>query len=118
MSHISRLEIKITDVESLKKACSALGYEFLKDKKQFQWYNGKSECEHVIRVPGAKYEIGLKDEELLFDPYSPGGLTEDIPGKIKQAYGAEQVKKEARKKNYRIQEKTNKNGTIQLTLFA
>ena len=117
MSHISKIEIQINDIESLEKACSQLGYEFLKNQTHFKWYQGKSECDHAIRVPGAKYEIGLKDEELLFDPYPPGGLTEDIPGKIKQAYGAERVKKEAKKKNYRVHEKPTQNG-IQLTLTA
>lgn len=117
MSHISKIEIQIKDIEVLKKACQRLGYTFVENKKSFVRYAGTTQCDHVIQVPGAKYEIGLSGSELLYDDFRTGGLTGNIPGKIKQAYASEQVKKEAKKKNYRIQEKHTQNG-IKITLAA
>ncbi len=117
MSHISKIEIKIHDINTLKKACQRLGFNFLENKKCFVRYKGTSECDHAIQVPGAKYEVGLRGPELLFDDYYQGGLTGNIPGRIKQAYAVERVKQEANTRKMRIVEKPTKNG-IQLTLSA
>ncbi len=117
MSHISKIEVQITDIQALKKACQRLGFSFLENKNTFVWYSGTSVCDHAIQVPGAKYEIGLKGTELLFDDYSSGGLNNNIPGKIKQAYAVERVKHEANTRKMRIVEKPTQSG-IQLTLSA
>ncbi len=117
MSHISKIEIKITDLEALRKACQRLGFSFLENKKSFVRYNGTSECDHAIQVPGARYEVGLRGPELLFDDYYQGGLNNNIPGRIKQAYAVERVKQEANTRKMRIIEKPTKNG-IQLILSA
>ncbi len=117
MSHISKIEVQITDLEALRKACQRLGFSFLENKNTFARYNGTSVCDHAIQVPGARYEIGLKGTELLFDDYYQGGLTGNIPGQIKQAYAVERVRQEANTRKMRIVEKPTKNG-IQLTLSA
>lgn len=115
MSHISKIEIQIKDVMTLKKACQRLGFTFMENKRHFVMYQGTSECDHAIQVPGARYEIGLSGTELLFDDYHKGGLTGNIPGKIKQAYAVERVKQEAKARKYRVHEKSTENG-IQLIL--
>ena len=117
MSHISKIEIQIKDIGALKKACERLGFTFLENKKTFVRYNGSSECDHTIQVPGARYEIGLSGTELLFDDYYRGGLNNNIPGKIKQAYAVERVKQEAKTRKMRVIEKPTQNG-VQLTLSA
>ena len=117
MSHISKIEVQIQDICTLKKACERLGFTFQENKKTFVRYNGTSECDHAIQVPGARYEIGLRGTELLFDDYHKGGLTGNIPGKIKQAYAIERVRQEAQTRKMRVIEKPTQNG-IQLTLHA
>lgn len=117
MSHISKIEIKIQDIDTLKKACDRLGFSFRENQNCFLRYNGSSDCDHAIQVPGARYEIGLKGTELLFDNYYQGGLNNNIPGKIKQAYAVERVKQEAKTRRLRVIEKTTQTG-IQLTLHA
>jgi hypothetical protein len=137
MSHISKIEIVIHSLADLKDACGKLGYEFVENKKTYKWYGrwvgdtplpegikiediGK--CNHAIRVPGCKYEIGVVRRDshyiLLWDYYSVGGLTEKIgpnAGKLKQAYTVLRVRKEARQKGYRIWEKKMDQG-IRLVL--
>ncbi len=117
MSHISKIEVQITDIQALKKACQRLGFSFLENKKCFVRYKGTSECDHAIQVPDARYEVGLRGPELLFDDYYQGGLNNNIPGRIKQAYAVERVKQEANTRKMRIVEKPTPSG-IQLTLNA
>lgn len=137
MSHISRIELEIRDLQSLKDACKKLGFQFMDGQKRYLWYgkwvgnqplpDGISEedlgkCSHAVRVPEAVYEIGVvkKDNSylLLWDSWIGGGLTKAIgkdAGILKQAYAVESVKKEVRKKGYRLTEKRIKKG-IRLSL--
>lgn len=130
MSHISKIELTIKDLTALKKACKTLGIEFKENQKTYQWY-GKfmydtplpeglkvedlGKCDHAIRVPGSKYEIGvIKQKEgfrLIFDYYGrSGGIIEDTCGgrnlgKIKQQYTLETIKAECFKKKLKVSQK-------------
>lgn len=137
MSHISKIELEIRDLQSLKDACKKLGFQFMEGQKRYQWYgkwvgnqplpDGISEedlgkCDHAIHVPAAAFEIGVVKKGngyiLLWDSWIGGGLQKHI-GKdaevIKQLYAVESVKRESRKKGYRITEKRMKKG-IRLSL--
>jgi len=81
MSHVALVEITITDLDALQKACAACGLEFRKDQKTYRWfgkwvsdYHAKDaaylhginpkdygKCIHAIGVPDNKqaYEIGV-----------------------------------------------------------
>lgn len=123
MSHLSKIELVIHDLASLKEACKTLGIEFCENQKSFIWYSGSGQCDHAIRVPGARYEIGIsqsdKDQyELLWDDYFSGGLVDKLgsnAGKLKQAYAVSKIIKEAHHKKYRIKQQSVENG-IQLVL--
>ena len=124
MSHISKIELEINDLESLKLACDQLGLEFRENQKTFEWYGGRQECEHAIRIPGATYEIGVirksegKGYQLVWDNYHRGGLEQKLggnAGKLKQAYARERIRKEARVKGYRVLEQRLNQG-IRLVL--
>ena len=132
MSHISKIEIVIHSLDDLKDACKKLGYEFVENQTSYKWYGtwvgdtplpegmkiediGK--CDHAIRVPECKYEIGIVRQDnhyiLVWDYYRAGGLTEKIgnnAGRIKQAYTISRVRKEARRKGYRIRERKTNQG--------
>jgi len=127
MSHISKIELVIHSLEDLKDACRQLEFEFMKNQKTFKWYGrwvgdtplpegikieDLGKCDHAIRVPGCEYEVGIVMRGdhyiLLWDYYSVGGLEVKIgpnAGKIKQAYTVARVRKEARRKGYRVLEK-------------
>ena len=74
MSHISKIELEIRDLDSLKTACERLGFQFMKNQKHYRWYgkwvgnqplpDGISEedlgkCTHAIHIPAALFEIGV-----------------------------------------------------------
>lgn len=131
MSHVAKIEIAIKDLDTLKAACRQLGLEFIADQKAFKWYGrhigdyplpegfttaDMGRCDHAVRVPGARYEIGVVHRNgryhLLWDFYSDGGL-ERVLGKgarrLKQAYSVERVRCEARLKGYHVQERKTEN---------
>jgi hypothetical protein len=137
LSHISKIELEIKDLEALKTACQRMGFRFMEDQKTYQWYGrwiGDSplpqgiteeelgKCDHAIQVPGAKYEIGIvrkgKSYILLWDSWVKGGLEKHIgkdAGKLKQIYAVEKIRLEARKKGMKIYESI-KPKSIRLTL--
>lgn len=137
MSHISRIQLEITSLEDLKKACKALGLTFKPDQKTYKWYGrwvGDSplpegieltdlgRCDHAIIVPGCSYEIGVvkRGEKylLLWDSWHRGGLEQKIgkdAGLLKQAYTVERIRSDAKLKRYRVQE-IRKDTSIRLVL--
>ena len=138
MSHLAKIEIEIKDLSALKAACVRLGLEFVCDQKTYAWYgqhvgdypipegftvDDMGKCDHAIRVPGAKYEIGVvkRDKQwlMMWDFWGSGGLERVLgrgAGKLKQAYAASKVVMEARRKGYLVNEQVTKNGGIRITL--
>lgn len=145
MSHIESVSVVITDLNALKAACTRLGVEFLENKKEYNWF-GRSvgdyplpagftaeelgKCEHVIKVPGVRYEVGVvplktgKGYTLLYDFYGRSGHHDgeklrDKFGtgltKLVDAYSIEALKAKARAKGYISSEKVV-NGKTQLVV--
>ena len=132
MSHIAKIEIEIRDLEALKEACKRLGFNFKTNQKYYAWYgikvgndllpeglteNDLGKCTHAIQIPSASFEIGVVEKDnsyqLMWDSWIHGGLQKAIgkdAGILKQAYAVESVKREARKKGYRLTEKKMKHG--------
>lgn len=116
MSHLATIQLEVTDLDSLSKACQQIGLNLIQGKTTFKWFNGDSECQHAIEVPGASYEIGLvlsdNKYELQTDFFDKG--IEKAIGKngklLKQRYAVERTKSEAKRKGYRVIEKQTDNG--------
>ena len=49
MSHISKIELEVKDLGTLRQACTRLGLKILEGKRTFKWY-GQEEgrCDHAI----------------------------------------------------------------------
>jgi len=132
LSHISRIELEIRDLDSLKQACKRLGFQFMENQEHYTWY-GKwvgnqplpdgidekdlGKCTHAIHIPAAVFEIGIVRKgnayTLLWDSWIGGGLQKQIgndAGVLKQAYAIESVKRESKRKGYRLTEKRMKRG--------
>ena len=117
MSHISKIELQVKDLQTLRQACTRLGLNLHEGKETFKWYGQEDErCDHVIRVPGATYEIGVvkagKTYELQCDYWDSviGKAIGQTGGLLKQAYAIEKAKTEARRKGYSIIEKKTDSG--------
>lgn len=133
MSHITTINIKIKDLDSLKEACEELGLVFYENKKTYKWY-GRSvgdyplpegmtvddlgKCDHAIGLKNNKeaYEIGLVkrgDEYIpVWDFWSGGFGLEKAVGKdcinLTDSYSKfaaiRSVKKRARAGGYTFQQ--------------
>lgn len=132
MSHIAKIELEINDLESLKTACKALGFNFIENQTTYRWYGrwvgdtplpeGVSieelgKCTHAIHVPAAVFEVGVVQKgtkySLMWDYWIGGGLEKYIGKnacKLKQAYTLERIRKSARQKGYLIHETRTQTG--------
>ena len=140
MSHVSRIEMQIDNLECLQRACAFLGFTFVKHQRHYKWYgrlvnpektplpDGLTEqdlgkCDHAIRVPDAEYEVGVvqyRGKYILLCDFWDAKLKQRIGengGRLKQAYAVERTKLEARRKNYRVLEQKTPTG-IRLILSA
>lgn len=141
MSHISKLEITILDLESLEKAAKNLGGKLIKNQKSYTWYGqwvgdtpmpegltveDLGKCDHTISFPNARYEVGVVKNKkgqgysLQFDYFSSGGLGRIIGNKgekLKQQYTKEVTKKVAQMKGYKVQE-TEEENKIKLRILV
>ena len=117
MSHISKIELEVNDIPTLKAACQRLGLEFRPGQKSFKWWG--RECkpsDHAIRIHGADYEVGVvkigRAFELQCDWYDANLAKALGPngGLLKQAYAVERTKVEALRKGYRVIEKQTETG--------
>lgn len=117
MSHISTVEGEVKDLECVKTLCKEKGWQFMEGQKTYKWFGefvgdspmpkGMTEadlgkCDHAIKVPGARYEIGLRWNAdkgcytLAFDWWVEGKLAPIIGkdgGKFMQGYGLVKAEK-------------------------
>lgn len=140
MSHVSTIEIEITDLHCLKMACQRLGLEFRENQREYVWYGrlvqpdryplpeGITEkdlgkCHHAIHIPNASYEIGIVQQGtkfiLLADTWDTRlkNAIGEHGGIIKQAYSICKTIQEARRRNYRVIEQKTATG-IRLILSS
>lgn len=139
MSHIVKIETKIKDLVALKLACKSLGFEFVEGQRTYAWFGrwvgdtpmpeglkveDLGKCTHAIRVPGAKYEVGVMSTssgyELRWDYFSSGGLLARLggqkAGRLVQAYAVEKTKREASRRGQVVKTQTLSDGSVKLTL--
>ena len=109
MSHISKMELKINDLQSLIAATKAIGMQFNEGQTKHQYWNGKmSSCDHAISAPGSKHEIGVVREKdgtygLNWDA-SYNDLAKVVgvgASKLKQEYGFAVAAKAAKRDGWR-----------------
>ena len=138
MSHVSHIELKIFDLSAIKRACQRLGFQFVEGQKTYEWYGTLVEpekyplpeglmesdlghCDHAIRIPDARYEIGVLKRNgnyMLLCDFWDTKLKRAIGengGLLKQAYGVEVIKEAVKKKRYYYAEKQVNSG-IELTI--
>lgn len=147
MSHVATVDLHITDLESLKRACAPLGLEFREGQQTYKWYGthvgdyplpeGFSKedlgrCEHAIAVVGGDsrtYEVGVVKRrdgkpgyQLLWDFWAGGhGLQSKVGDNcntLKQSYTAEVAIKELKRMGRRVSRSVDAEGNIILRAKA
>ena len=75
MSHTTTIKSSIVDLDALDAAVKSLGGQLIRNVTEFTQYTGKGRCDHVIRLPSVRYEVGVARNteqnkyDLLYDPY-------------------------------------------------
>ncbi len=133
MSHYSEVEIEMTDGAALVAALKRLGFdgkvEVHKDEQPLYGYQGdeRQQKAHIIirrehvgqaandigfeRQPDGKYRAWISDFDSGHNGYGQSWL-----GKLKQAYGVEKAKSEAKKRGYKVSEQKQDDGRIRLVM--
>ena len=131
MSHYSEVAIEFIDEGCLVAALGRLGFqgkvEVHKEAQALYGYQGdvRSQKAHVIiqrqhvgqaandlgfeRQADGKYRIWVSDYDRKYNKYDDAWL-----GRLKQAYGVEKAKTEAKKRGYRVSEQKQEDGRIRL----
>jgi Protein of unknown function (DUF1257) len=127
MSHFSRVEVKLDDMEAIKEACKELGVTLSERKGQVAGYYGERgsiEADAVISIPGSHYQVGLVKNErtgnydLVYDKFS-GDIERALGnncGKLVQSATFHKVARHAKLKGYFITKKMTDKGTLHVEL--
>lgn len=142
MSHVATVDVHITSLDELGKACKRLGLELVQGQQTYRWFGSSvgdyplpagfevsdlGKCEHAIRIPGdvRAYEIGVVKRRdgkagycLHWDFWAGGKGMEAVAGancgKLKQAYAVEAAMSKARQQGFNVMERKLNNGQVQL----
>lgn len=134
MSHYSEVQIEFRDRAALVAALSRLGFqgkvEVHQEAQPLYGYQGerRAQTAHIIirrqyvqayandigfeRQPDGSYRAWISDFDRGSDGLGTYGTT--WQGRLKQAYGVEKAKAEAKKKGYRVTEQKQDDGRIRL----
>lgn len=127
MSHISKVELQITDLDAVRALCKENGWTFKHGQKTCRYWNGAEHpCDHAIGVPGSRdaSELGLvqnkdgKGFSLAFDPMCFTGIKGigENGTEFKRGYGVCKIEQIAKTKNYKHRRIMKANGSIQVIL--
>jgi hypothetical protein len=133
MSHYSEVMIELTDEGCLLAALKRLGFEgkveMHHEAQALYGYQGdvRAQKAHVIvrrqhvgpaandlgfeRQADGKYRVWVSDYDRTYNKYGDAWM-----GRLKQAYGVEKAKAEAKKRGYRVSEQNQDDGCIRLLL--
>jgi len=122
MSHVTKIDVVINNLDALAEACQELGGELLLGVTEYKEYYSKKKCTHCIRFKGASYEIGVQAQKdgtfiLEADFWSSGGLTGKVGTggtKLQQQYKCSAVKSEMKKKGFKVTKSWEQDGNIQM----
>lgn len=133
MSHYSEVKIEFRDRAALAAALTRLGFaekvEVHQEAQSLYGYQGdrREQQAHIII---RRQHVGLAANDIGFERQSDGtyrawisdydknhnGYNDAWLGLLKQAYGVERAKVEAKKKGYRVTEQQQEDGRIRLVL--
>jgi hypothetical protein len=143
MSHVTKMNLIITNLDALKQAAGELGLYF-REQDTYRWYGhfvgdyplpagfakeDLGKCTYAMGIEGDKhaYEVGVvkrkdgKGWDMMHDFYMGGYGLVDVIGddgtNLKTGYTKTLTVNEARKNGFRVKERRNEHNQVELTLF-
>ena len=131
MSHTTTIKSNVVDLDALDAAVKSLGGQLIRNVTEFTQYSAPGRCDHVIRLPSVRYEVGVARNteqnkyDLLYDPFgfdhSPkhdGHQLERRFGKglstLTQHYNVERTARLCQQHGKQVRRVTQPNGTISI----
>lgn len=125
MSHLVCSQIKIADLDILKKTVAGFGgLTWNEGATTFESYYSGEPCEHSITIKKGQYEVGVRKSpdgdgyNLVFDPYDSEGAK--VVGhsceKVAGAYGEAFVRDFAERNGFILDHATDSEGNMVLTM--
>ena len=126
MSHFTKINTKITDVECLKLALEDLGYPYREGKVRVRGWRGISEEADLVVETGTPYNIGLRRTaqgvyEIVADWWGVETRTGIVQAKflreLNQRYAYHKVLTEVKKQGFSVAEdEVTSDNTIRLVV--
>jgi hypothetical protein len=122
MSHFTKIETQIKDIDALRSACAELGLNLEQDTKARGYVQNEIAGKYVIRLRGP-YDIAVNQSangaySLTCDWWA-GHVEKEVGknyGKLLQLYGVHKALREARRKGCLVQRRNLQNGSIKLVI--
>lgn len=124
MSHVVKLNLKVTSLKALKRATKKLGLKFNDGVKSFNYWSSRTDtCDHTITNAGYSKAIGVvakgkKEFELKWDPDYLDRDTQTKVGpdgaNLKKEYAVAAATLEAEKEGMYVTRYDNKDGSVRL----
>lgn len=121
MSHFTKIETQIKDIEALRAACAELGLPLLQNTTARGYLQNEMPGEYVIRLNGP-YDIAVNREAqgyALTCDWWAGHVEKEVGskfGRLLQLYGVHKAMREARLKGCLVQRKNQQDGSIKLVI--
>ncbi len=129
MSHFTKCELKMTNLEAIKRALEELGLPFVAEQAGqaavVRGYRGQT-LDAAIKIDMGKYDIGVVlaadgTFDLIADWWgvetTHGATEEEFKNRLSQRYQYHNVKMACEAKGYTVEEETNEeDGTINLVV--
>ena len=114
MSHIAKVDIQFKDAACITTAAKRLNHK-CEVVKNYKFYDGTVANGTAVYLPGWKYPVVIKDNgEAVYDNYNGSWGKQSHLDELKQIYGVEVAKKQARIKGYSCREVQMEDGKIKL----
>jgi len=121
MSHISKLDIKVKDLDVFKKTCQKLDFPYFTIGKHTvkMFGNQSAEVDASVQLPGWRYRVGIKDNEVLYDHWGSNSDTMHHLVDFTREYVLSAAEKLAQKKRRYCSRKQNlATGVHQLVVYV
>lgn len=116
MSHVAKIDVKMTDAKAMQAACLRIGANFC-GKGFVKFYDESEYGGYVINLPGWQYNICVQaDGTVAYDNYEGEWGDIRMLNQLRQYYAAEVAKQEAAQQGYSFQEEELQTGVLKVTI--